>query len=60
MSNYISGLDEVAKRFDAGEEAVKECYQCSYSEGKDGSVEGAPFCGDSMYVSKSVIFSYFS
>ena len=42
----IQGLDEVSARFNDG--SVTECYSCEYSEGKDGSVSGAPFCGDSM------------
>ena len=43
-----SGIDQVADRFDAGADAVQECYSCEYTEGKDGSVSGAPFCGASM------------
>ena len=45
-----SGIDQVADRFDAGADAVQECYSCEYTEGKDGSVSGAPFCGASMWV----------
>ena len=53
------GLDEVAMKFSAPEdEQVPQCYQCSYQQNTDGSVEGYKSCGDKVEVTDSQIAKF--